>query len=730
MPYSLSGETIRMKQNSFLLPRKVSILILLIGLALVTSGSAAGFLSDGTYADLAFPINETHSQDDEFAWVGEWQLSTYWEIIPFEKMTISQAANGSYSIEFFPPMEDDDDDWHPQPEQIEKVSVTDYGFTYNSEEVYDGLVFSRVEIYFERTENPGQLRGYIDVVSEHQFSGNESGWNIVNNNFDFGTHDLCAARTGWAFPSPCGAVGITSAPEEAATPNDQEPPADTDRGGELPEQDTSDTSLDWEQEANDENSDVGQGPSFDDAFQNDKVSPSGQAAAAVGTTTLIALWLFYDHFTRWGDPWIKPSQPSTRHTANIPNNLSESGGRGSENTLPVDESPGTPPLSVGENKNPAYPGPVNEIEREIFDGKDAHTILQALEIIPNDVSDTGEMQISRAELENFLSRHPDGKPHQITLPNGNTVIIDRVQGIAFDDGLPGDPDRSKIDFNQRIAITVDVVQTENVGVPTSSLPGISLPENGIDGSQKGQKVDVKMDKPPDQMVRDPKDEKPPELVKDEKVDAQKDEPPEPVEAKQDGQQFEVAQDDQQAEQKQDDQLAEVQKDDPQADLMDQKSKEDEAELDRFFGDSAGGDDLGSDAGSLQRGSGEQPVTTGTGEGVPTEPTDASGMSGQDVVDHRTETSYRSRYYSMTDEEHHSMTNEEICRAITSELQDPSTPPEAKELLRLELELYENMPDIEAAPDPGQIESPNPPGDSGNDAEILDDGGSSAATEDF
>ncbi len=222
-------------------PSKKSLTFILLALLLliITKESAVanntGLTSLDFYSDPPSPKFESHSQDDDFTWEGEWELYSDMAYFAADRMYISRQFDGTYKIEFYPPKTQSDGDWHPSLEEIEHVSVSDYGLMYNIEGVYDGIIFTRVELYFERTNNPDQLRGYVSFVSEHQWSGNELGWNIVDNYMDFGNNALCASRHNAPIPSPCMAIGVGFAPEEQDTqpeiiPTQEAAPAPGDVG--------------------------------------------------------------------------------------------------------------------------------------------------------------------------------------------------------------------------------------------------------------------------------------------------------------------------------------------------------------------------------------------------------------------------------------------------------------------------------------------------------------------
>jgi hypothetical protein len=428
--------------------------------------------------DQTSPPGAILPQASDFQWEGAWKLYTTLSVNTIESMSIVRLANGTYSVEFLPPSPTDKDTWHPKPELIEQVDASESTLHYSIKNVYQGTVLSITQVRFERTENPDQLRGSISSVSDHQWSGNQYGWTIVDNHFDFGTHAFCAARNNAAFPSPCMATGQPYQPQSQAAPV---APRATAAAAPTPETRTSQTEIQPTKEILTVPDTVAP-PSASYNLSTNMVSPLGQAGAAFGTTALLATWLVMEYLG--ASQSAGGTQPSgngssaivdslmnatdtvtpaeagdllAEHTAAYLENLDQASATGPKPVAP--DKTGSPPALSADQASPggATRGATGESRTEIFDGQDAYTILQALQLVPTDVSPNGELRVDRENLDQFLHSHPDGKPHRITLPNGNEVVVSQIQGIAFEDGEHSASDESLIDFTRGIAILADVV---------------------------------------------------------------------------------------------------------------------------------------------------------------------------------------------------------------------------------------------------------------------------------
>lgn len=99
----------------------------------------------------------------------------------------------------------------------------------------------------------------------------------------------------------------------------------------------------------------------------------------------------------------------------------------------------------------------------IYGGEDVHTILQALELLPEHVGPTDTYEVSQVDVDNLLSGHQDGHPHTITLSDGSTVNVNNIQGIAFD----GD---GQIDFSEGISIVAEIIKFEGAAPAQPPIP--------------------------------------------------------------------------------------------------------------------------------------------------------------------------------------------------------------------------------------------------------------------
>jgi hypothetical protein len=128
-----------------------------------------------------------------------------------------------------------------------------------------------------------------------------------------------------------------------------------------------------------------------------------------------------------------------------------------------------------------YTGPVGDTNIEIFDQQDAHQILQQLGLIDPSVPPDGSMPVTRFDLDNLLGQHPSNNPIKITLHNGKTVIINSVQGIAFDSpGKNPGGDPGILDFSKGVAIAAEVVEP----APPTPAPAVK-PAGGPSGGSAG-----------------------------------------------------------------------------------------------------------------------------------------------------------------------------------------------------------------------------------------------------
>ncbi len=133
--------------------------------------------------------------------------------------------------------------------------------------------------------------------------------------------------------------------------------------------------------------------------------------------------------------------------------------------------------------------PVTGGNIQIFDSGDAFDILEALNLIPPGTPPNGQINVTWPDLDKILGSHPSGNPIQVTLDNGKTVIITKVEGIAFDSGGPGTGGNpGVIDFSKGIAIAAEVVEedpTAGAPAPTPSpTPSGSTPSGS--GTPTGQ----------------------------------------------------------------------------------------------------------------------------------------------------------------------------------------------------------------------------------------------------
>ncbi|MFN2145794.1 MAG: hypothetical protein ACK2T7_10605 [Anaerolineales bacterium] len=406
------------------------------------------------------------AQEEEFTWEGDWVI---YQDVSQGSITIQivKDADGSYHMESVAENQDtEQDDWHPPYEINQTVTVSKYRMKIVVITSYQGQQFGYVEWNFERTDNPDQLRGTQYFLSEHQFSGNDLGWNIVDNHIESDITPLCAARPGVSPPDPCMALGADFVPPEEE-PAEEEPPApDEDiQPPEQPQEEPEDSlpETDIQEEPADDQEipepDI-QAPTTD-LSQPAEVSAGAQTAAAVGTTGLLAFWVIWEILS-----WAPPSGPSNSFINNLTSLFSSPPSSPSQTSTPppAASQPSDPPPV----KSPPYTGPGSK-ETEIFDGDDVHTILQALELIPPEVKPGDTYSIPQAQLDNLLAGHPDGHPHQITLANGNIVNVDNIQGIAFH----GEGDGGEIDFSQGISIVAEVVKPGTAPPPPAPAPASS-----------------------------------------------------------------------------------------------------------------------------------------------------------------------------------------------------------------------------------------------------------------
>jgi hypothetical protein len=440
-------------------------------------------------------------QGDGFTWEGEWKLHSDLTDLSANRMYISRGSGG-YKIEFLPPVAQSNADWHPPLVRRERASVGESGIQYIAENSHQGVVFSRVTIHFERTENPDQLRGSLAFVSEHQFSGNDESWAVVDNYISTGVTALCAVRNNAALPSPCMATGVGFVPAE---PTSQPQAAPTEQAAPVPEIQIPQAEVPQNQDAG-PLPQVGVPPSTDTSTDWNMVSPVGQAAAAAATTALLALWLVLESQSAVQGSssndlvetileetnFYSPAEAGSYLAANTSAMLDQLNKPPGAATTPQPSAPANtaqaaPATAAGGKPFSAYEGPVAGVETEVFGDRDAYLIMQALQLVPTEwLSDDHLMEVDSRNLDPLLGGHNDGKPHLVVLSNGREVFVNWVRGIAFEDRQHDDAtDLSTIDFTNGFSVAVDVV-IPGSGTPTPGTPADAGAQAGHGGAVQTQ----------------------------------------------------------------------------------------------------------------------------------------------------------------------------------------------------------------------------------------------------
>ena len=234
------------------------------------------------------------------------------------------------------------------------------------------------------------------------------------------------------------------------------------------------------------------------------VSPLGQAAAAAATTLLLAIWLVLE--TQGAAAGSAGAQPVSSSSSDLVNNIlqgtnhltpQEAGDWLAASTSGLLDSLDRPPAAPAASQPPApanppqagpaatpgggpssaYNGPVAGVQTEVFGDRDAYLIMQALQLVPTEwLPGDHLMEVDPFNLDPLLGGHSDGRPHRVVLGNGRELFVHSVQGVAFEDRRRDEAtDLSTIDFTDGFAIAVDVV-----------IPGPAAPTPGTPGSAGGQ----------------------------------------------------------------------------------------------------------------------------------------------------------------------------------------------------------------------------------------------------
>lgn len=158
-------------------------------------------------------------QEEPFDWTGDWAVFVERGDGSIDEswMLIERSADGSYQVTFEVDLKEKD----PRPgyptERYEKtVAANDSYMLIILDVYYNDIHAVSGEIFLQRTANPDQLSGQQEATATHVISGNELGWNVVEQThpIHIGPLPFCAARSGASRPATC----LAAPPVEGVVP--------------------------------------------------------------------------------------------------------------------------------------------------------------------------------------------------------------------------------------------------------------------------------------------------------------------------------------------------------------------------------------------------------------------------------------------------------------------------------------------------------------------------------